>query len=44
MIQKLMDQGLRTDQFGHNVGDRMQQVAIAYDCCYDVWPDEVFGK
>jgi hypothetical protein len=29
LVEKLIAQGLGSDQFGHNVGDRAQQVAIA---------------
>ena len=39
-IEKLMDRGLTSDQFGNNVGDRLEKVAIAYDCCRDYWPAE----
>ena len=44
LVEKLIAGGLGSDQFGHNVGDRAQQVAIAYDCCYDVWPADVKKK
>jgi len=37
-IEKMMERGLLSDQYGHNVGDRLEKTAIAYDCCYDVWP------
>ncbi len=36
--EALMGQGSGSDQFGHNVGDRMEKVALAYDMCYDAWP------
>jgi hypothetical protein len=38
MIEKMMDRGLLSDQFGHNVGDRLEKTAVAYDCCRDAWP------
>jgi len=44
LVEELIAKGLYTNQFGVNVGDRAQQVAIAYDCCYDVWPADVKRK
>jgi hypothetical protein len=44
LVEKLIAEGLKTDQFGHNVGDRAQQVAMAYDCCYDAWPADIKTK
>ena len=38
LVEKMMDRGLLSDQFGHNVGDRLEKTAIAYDCCCDAWP------
>jgi hypothetical protein len=39
LVEKLMDRGLLSDQFGHNLGVRMERVAIAYDLCHDAWPE-----
>ncbi|MFO8013222.1 MAG: hypothetical protein R6X20_07945 [Phycisphaerae bacterium] len=41
LVEKMMDRGLLSDQFGHNVGDRLEQTAVAYDCCRDAWPADV---
>jgi hypothetical protein len=43
-IEKLMARGAISDQFGHNLGARMEQTAIAYDCCYDAWPESFQRK
>ncbi len=40
-IEAMMRKGLQSDQFGHNVGDRLEQTAIAYDLCRDVWPEDL---
>ena len=41
MVDQLMASGHKCDQYGHNIGARMEQTAIAYDLCYDVWPAQV---
>ncbi|MGC9453482.1 MAG: hypothetical protein ACP5HU_01330 [Phycisphaerae bacterium] len=43
-VEKLMAPGAISDQFGNNLGARMQQVAIAYDFCYDAWPESYKRK
>ncbi|MFP4354803.1 MAG: hypothetical protein ACLFUJ_06725 [Phycisphaerae bacterium] len=40
MVREMIKRGLMSDQYGHNVGWRLEQTAIAYDCCYDAWPEE----
>ena len=39
LIEQLMARGLMSDQFGNNVGDRLEKTAIAYDLCFDAWPE-----
>lgn len=38
LVEKLMERGLVSDQYGNNVGERLEQTALAYDLCYDAWP------
>lgn len=40
LLEKMMDRGLVSDQYGHNVGARLEKTAIAYDLCHEVWPEE----
>ncbi len=40
LVEKLMERGLVSDQFGNNVGHRLEETALAYDMCYDAWPDD----
>jgi len=40
MVEKLMARGMMSDQYGNNVGDRLEQTALTYDLCYDAWPDD----
>ena len=44
LVEKLMERGLVSDQYGNNVGDRLEQTALAYDLCFDAWPDEFKRK
>jgi len=37
-VQKMIERGMLSDQYGNNVGARLEQVAITYDLCYDAWP------
>lgn len=43
-VEKLMAPGAISDQYGNNLGARMEQVAIAYDFCYDAWPESYKRK
>lgn len=43
-IEKMIGRGLVSDQYGNNVGDRLEKTALAYDMCFDVWPDEFKRK
>ena len=36
-VTGLVNQGWHSDQFGNNVGARMEQAALTYDLCYDAW-------
>jgi hypothetical protein len=36
-VARLMSQGLVSDQYGNNAGDRCMRVAFAYDLCHDAW-------
>lgn len=38
IIKKRMARGALSDQYGHNLGVRLQETAIAYDFFYDLWP------
>jgi hypothetical protein len=38
-IEQLMRGGLHCDQYGNNVGARAQKMALAFDLCYDAWPE-----
>ncbi|MBM4019147.1 MAG: hypothetical protein FJ288_12610 [Planctomycetes bacterium] len=44
MAEDLMGKGTASDQFGHNVGDRSEKVAVAYDLCYGAWPPDFRTK
>jgi hypothetical protein len=44
MAEDLMGKGTASDQFGNNVGDRSEKVAVAYDLCYDAWPADFRAK
>lgn len=37
IIEEMTTRGHLSDQFGNNVGDRLEKMALAYDVCYDVW-------
>ncbi len=39
LVEKLMARGLVSDQYGNNVGDRLERTALAYDMCFDAWPE-----
>lgn len=40
LVEKMIELGLLSDQFGNNVGDRLEKTALCYDMCYDVWPKD----
>ncbi|MFW6061503.1 MAG: hypothetical protein ACOC93_01720, partial [Planctomycetota bacterium] len=40
LIRKMITRGTLSDQYGHNIGVRLTATALAYDMCYDVWPEE----
>lgn len=44
VMEKFMKQGLVSDQFGNNVGERTMPAAIAYDCMHDAWPADFREK
>lgn len=44
LVEKLMERGLVSDQFGNNVGDRLEKTALAYDMCFDTWPADFKRK
>lgn len=44
LIEKIIKEGLVSDQFGNNVGERVMPAAIAYDCFYDAWPADFRAK
>jgi hypothetical protein len=39
-VEQLMRAGLHCDQYGNNVGDRAEKMALAFDLCHDAWPEE----
>lgn len=39
-VEQLMRAGLHCDQYGNNVGDRAEKMALAFDLCYDALPEE----
>jgi len=43
-IEKMIERGLVSDQFGNNVGDRLEKTALTYDMCFDAWPDNFKRK
>ena len=43
-VEKRIARGLTSDQFGNNVGDRMEKVALTYDLCYNAWSPEFTTK
>jgi len=40
LIEERMSRGLLSDQFGNNVGHRLEETALTYDLCYDAWPED----
>jgi len=44
VVEKIIKQGLVSDQFGNNVGERTMPAAVAYDCFYDAWPADFREK
>jgi len=40
LVEKMIARGLVSDQYGNNVGDRLEKTALAYDMCFDAWPEE----
>jgi hypothetical protein len=43
IVDGLMEKGLFCDQFGNNLGDRLERTALTYDMCYDAW-DTAYRK
>lgn len=43
-VKGLMNSGMASNQYGQNVGARCEQVALAYDWCYDAWPEDFKAK
>ncbi len=39
-VEVLMAKGHQCDQFGNNLGDRLEKVSLAYDLFHGVWPED----
>lgn len=38
VIEQIIARGHLSDQYGNNLGDRLEKTALTYDLCYDAWP------
>ncbi len=38
VIEQIIARGHLSDQYGNNLGDRLEKTAVTYDLCYDAWP------
>ena len=44
LVEELMAKGHHCDQYGNNLGDRLEKTALAYDMCSEAWPGEFRKK